>query len=300
MSVENFLRFRGTRLIVHAFTRFVSWLPLRVARWLGQLSGQIGWYVERGPARVTRLNIERCFGPGHDDLARNSLIETGKLVFETGVVRCWPVARVLTTIVNVDGRALIDEAVARGQSVVVLAPHLGNWEILGLYLGHEYGITSLYEPQRNAAVSAFTHGFRERTGARLVPTTNGGIRAVYRELEDGGVIALLPDQVGARSSGVYAPFYGNPALTMRLYHRLLRRYDSLPVMAYALREEAGFRVRFRPVGGVVSGYDLEASATALNHAIELAITEAPAQYQWEYRRFRRPPPGNPNPYLSES
>jgi len=296
--VTKKFRFHGIGLIVRIFARIASCLPLSQARWLGKLFAQVVWYAKRGPARITRLNIELCFGPDHDDLARASLLETGKLVFEIGAVGCWSAERVLATIVNVEGRELIDQAIARGQSVVVLAPHLGNWEMLGLYLGREYGVTSLYEPQGNATINELAHRFRERTGASLVPTTHGGLRAVYRELERGGVIALLPDQVGARSSGIYAPFYGSPALTMRLYHRLLRRHDSLPVMAYALRDEAGFRIRFRTVGDDVGESDLEASAIALNYAIEQAITEAPAQYQWEYRRFRRPPPGDPNPYLS--
>jgi len=33
------------------------------------------------------------------------------------------------------------------------------------------------------------------------------------------------------------------------------------------------------------------SLTALNHSVEKCIADVPAQYQWEYKRFRRTAPG---------
>ena len=34
----------------------------------------------------------------------------------------------------------------------------------------------------------------------------------------------------------------------------------------------------------------------LNASVETTVLEAPAQYQWEYKRFKRQPPGQPRPY----
>ena len=35
---------------------------------------------------------------------------------------------------------------------------------------------------------------------------------------------------------------------------------------------------------------------ALNHSIETLVREAPEQYQWEYKRFKRQPEGHSRPY----
>jgi KDO2-lipid IV(A) lauroyltransferase len=42
--------------------------------------------------------------------------------------------------------------------------------------------------------------------------------------------------------------------------------------------------------------DFKESAVAMNQAIERLVRTAPARYQWEYKRFKRPPPGEPDPY----
>jgi Kdo2-lipid IVA lauroyltransferase/acyltransferase len=34
----------------------------------------------------------------------------------------------------------------------------------------------------------------------------------------------------------------------------------------------------------------------MNRAIEQLVLADPAQYQWDYKRFKRPPPGQPYPY----
>jgi len=37
--------------------------------------------------------------------------------------------------------------------------------------------------------------------------------------------------------------------------------------------------------------DMTQSLTALNQSVEKCIADVPAQYQWEYKRFRRTAPG---------
>ena len=34
----------------------------------------------------------------------------------------------------------------------------------------------------------------------------------------------------------------------------------------------------------------------LNAAIEKLVQKSPEQYQWEYKRFKKPPPGTADPY----
>jgi KDO2-lipid IV(A) lauroyltransferase len=41
---------------------------------------------------------------------------------------------------------------------------------------------------------------------------------------------------------------------------------------------------------------VEESVTAMNDAIEQLVKKNPAQYQWEYKRFKKPPEGGTDPY----
>ena len=41
---------------------------------------------------------------------------------------------------------------------------------------------------------------------------------------------------------------------------------------------------------------MPAALEGLNRSIELLIDEAPEQYHWEYKKFKRQPPGQPQKY----
>ncbi len=77
-----------------------------------------------------------------------------------------------------------------------------------------------------------------------------------------------------------------PAPTGLLLPRLARRSGAPVILAWALRRPRdGFALRFRRLPPLPEG-DAEAAA-ALNRAVEEAVRQAPEQYQWGYRRFRR-------------
>jgi KDO2-lipid IV(A) lauroyltransferase len=60
--------------------------------------------------------------------------------------------------------------------------------------------------------------------------------------------------------------------------------------------DSTFDVTFEPLGEEVRAPDALVAATALNAAIEKLVARDPAQYQWEYARFKRPPVGVRSPY----
>lgn len=57
-----------------------------------------------------------------------------------------------------------------------------------------------------------------------------------------------------------------------------------------------YRVTFLPALEDFPSGDEQVDAARVNRAIEDGIRLAPAQYFWVHRRFKRLPPGIPNPY----
>ncbi|MEK9888418.1 MAG: lipid A biosynthesis acyltransferase, partial [Gammaproteobacteria bacterium] len=87
------------------------------------------------------------------------------------------------------------------------------------------------------------------------------------------------------------------ALTDRLAHRLVQKTGASVVMMGLLRNEVGcFDLHLVPIEGLSNPDEAEA-LTDLNLAISQLIERAPAQYQWEYKRFKRHPDGGRDPYL---
>jgi KDO2-lipid IV(A) lauroyltransferase len=193
-------------------------------------------------------------------------------------------------IVADEGVEVIDEACGSGRGVLVLVPHFGNWEILNLYLGARYGLTALYDPPRIRSFDAIVCAGRTRTGSVLVPVSGSGIRALYAALKSARVVALLPDQVPPVTAGEYAPFFDRPALTMTFVHRLSVKLRPRLVIGHARRlpDGAGFSLGFEGLSDLeVCNGRLE-FLSEMNRAIERVVATDPAQYQWEYKRFKRP------------
>ena len=67
-------------------------------------------------------------------LAKASIINTFQTITECGAAWLWPADKIMDHILEVEGLELLQRAQAAGKGTVVLAPHLGNWEVFGLYL----------------------------------------------------------------------------------------------------------------------------------------------------------------------
>ena len=288
-------------LIPYVF-RLFSFLSLRGAHLFGKFLGKCLWLMNGRTRKITEKNLEICFTDmahtARHDLAQESLQQLGMMTIELGASWFWPVDKLLKTITEVDGLEYLEQAYLQEKGVVVLAPHLGNWEILGLYLADKYSMTGLYQPPTYASMDKMMYEARGRNGIKLVPTNTSGVKSLLKALRRGEVTMILPDQVPPKNSGEFAPFFDIPTLTATLAQNLITRTQAAVVVAGLLRLEGtnGFRLVFRPVADAIYSQDAVTALSALNKGVEEVILESPAQYQWEYKRFRRVPPGHVQPY----
>jgi KDO2-lipid IV(A) lauroyltransferase len=249
------------------------------------------WLANRRARPITTVNIEICFPEmtreRQQSLIKASLYETSMNAID--MARCWVRSRddLEGRISKVEGLEYLDEAVAVGNGTLVLLPHLGSWEIVSLYLSSRYKITALFRKSRATALADFIRRQRQRHGARLMSTGTAGLRAVLQALRANDMALLFPDQVPSRDSGQFAPFFGEPTLTMTLGSKLIRRSGARAVCAYCKRLSGGrYELQFRPVDEAIYDADLTTSLAGLNRSIEACVRQCPEQYQWEYRRFK--------------
>jgi Kdo2-lipid IVA lauroyltransferase/acyltransferase len=291
------LRLKETliRKIMHLMAR----LPLAA---LHRLGSGVGRLIELWPNKQRRnalINIGLCF-PDLDRqaqirLRRRNLREFGKTYFEIAYLWLRPADEVLSLIREVRGGELLERR--DGKGLIVLSPHLGAWELAGLYLAAQGPTAIFYKPQKY--LDDMIRDSRARSGAELAPITAKGIRVLVQALERGDYVGVLPDQEPKADKGaVFAPLFGIPAFTMLLVNRLARRTGAPVIFMFAERLEGhkGFRVHcIRAPEGIDSADDL-AAATALNRGIEQCVLVCPEQYAWPYKRFRRRPEGAPKVY----
>ena len=286
--------------IALALFHFVGHWSLGAARGIGACVGRLMWRNQSREARITRANINHCFAhlnqSQRDQLARRSVIELGKTFFEIPLVLQRKPQWVCNKVKKVHNQQLLDAALAAETGVLIVSPHLGNWEVISFEVGRQTHMTTMYEPSRYPDMDAIVKESRSKLGADLVPTDKRGVMALVKALRAGGTVGILPDQEPALDSGEFAPFFGNPALTMTLLNKLVERTGARAIISFSVRVPGGFELHYMEPQAAFYGDDREAALNALNQSVEAAIAIAPEQYQWEYKRFKRQPDELPNIY----
>jgi len=89
---------------------------------------------------------------------------------------------------------------------------------------------------------------------------------------------------------------GQPALTMTLVHGLAQRTGCAVCSCYAERVSGGFKMVVLEADVAIYSEDQATAVAGLNESVAACVRRAPAQYQWEYKRFRRLPPEYPKRY----
>ncbi|XGA79271.1 lysophospholipid acyltransferase family protein [Halomonas sp. CH40] len=279
--------------------RAIAWLWQRLARWplsrIWRLAYRVGSLVYRFSRRerdVTMTNLEVVYphlsATQRTQLARDSLRHSTATMLELGHAWMAPPAHVEAHILAVHGRDKLDSARAEERGVIVLAPHFGNWEVLNFWLSSHFPFTAMYEPPKIAELDPVIRQGRERMGALLVPTNPRGVAALLKALKRCEAIGILPDQEPDWGSGVFAPFFQRDAYTATLLPKLVMRTRARVVTGVARRLPGkGFEIHFLDADDRVYSEDETQSATGVNASVEAAIALDPAQYQWEYKRYRK-------------
>lgn len=294
---------RWKRRLAVAFIRLFAWMPLWLAQACGAALGLLASFMPTRERATATTNIDLCFR--EQDVAwrrrlrRRHYIETGKAFTETCGLWTQPSAVYLPKIRQVIGGELLAAARASGDGVLLMVPHLGNWEMAGKWFSSQYPVTGMYRPGKYPEIDDIMRSGREQNLGTTVPTDASGVRAMVKTLAQGGCLFILPDHEPDHTGGEFAPLFGVPALTGTLTTKLVngkRPVRALLLYARRLPWARGWDIVFREADPAIRNEDPDASLAALNRSVEALIRECPEQYQWTYKRFKRRPPGEPPVY----
>ncbi len=284
------------------FLRVISIFPLWVIHSIAFVIGNILFVTHSGLKRNTNTNLQLCFPKETNgklkDLLRKTLIENCKTALEFGYVWFRSPSFLLSKIKEAEGLEIMQEEFEKEEGILLVAPHYGQWEIVGLYIAKRFPSCYLYKKPKITELDSVMTKARGRNGASIVPADHSGIRHLFQSLKQGKVIGILPDQDPSTGDGVFAPFFGIPAKTMILLSRFAAKTKAPVIITYAERLPfaRGYKMHFRKIEGEIYSKDLAKSATELNKAIEEDVRKFPAQYQWTYKRFKSRPEGEDKIY----
>lgn len=276
--------------------RMLAVLPLPALHGLGRFLGRCVYAL---PGRYRTRLRRNAMQAGYTDpaFARRAAGETGAMILETPKV--WLQTQECVRKIVSDEEHVAQEALAEGRGILYLTPHLGCFEITARYMVKYGPLTVMYRPPRHAGLEPAMEQARNMSELRAVPANMQGVREFVRALKRGEAVGMLPDQVPGAGEGIWAPFFGRPALTMTLAGKLALQTGVAVILTAGERlpHGKGWRMHYLRLPEPLPE-DPAALATLINQGMETLIRRFPEQYLWSYNRYKVPADAPPHPATS--
>ncbi len=290
------------RTFVYRLTRFFffvfNFIPRNLAIFLGGWIGLTYWKIITKDQHLMFRHLGLCYG---DTLSVHENAKIGQRFFINSGRNIADLFRLekhydreIAPIIEVEGLEHFDYAYKKGKGVWGVTGHLGNFELLAVYLSKlGYRIGAISRPLADNKLNELLVKYREKLGIVNFNASSSPI-GVVKWLKSGGAVGVLIDTDSARVKGEFIP----------VFHRLAKVPVGQTVIAVKLgvalvpmaclrTAEHHYRVIIRPeipinISNATSS-DVYNITKSTSLELEKLIRQFPDQWIWMHNRWRSSP-----------
>ncbi|MBU1084189.1 MAG: lysophospholipid acyltransferase family protein [Candidatus Omnitrophota bacterium] len=193
-------------------------LPLRCSYAIASAVARIFYICSTRDRRELKENLRVVMGDGTDGrtlgkCAFRVFRNFGKYMVD--FFRCSELTEAyIKEKINVSGLEHLDECVSEGRGTVLVALHLGNWELGGAFIGRSgYPISAIVLDHADKRVNAFFVRQRAVNGLKSIPI-GAQIRECFKAIKRNEMVAVVGDK-DYTSNGIPVTFFGKKAVIPR-------------------------------------------------------------------------------------
>ena len=269
-------------------------LPVNMALAFGRGVAWIMFYVDRRHKAMAYANITKAVGQDKSprDLRRITygLYETiGMNLVE--LFRLKDMTRELyDQFVEIEGVEHVRKAVEAGNGCILLAMHMGNWELANIYCAlHDIPYKVLVRRQPGfERLNDLLNSYRSCNGT-VVIKRGGGTRELIKSLKENQVIAMVVDQGGRQ--GVRVPFFGRKASMSSGAIRIAMKMKVPIIVSVMTRKDGPYHhikahKRLDLVDTGNPDKDIEENLRRAVRIFEDHARKYPHEYVWTYKVWK--------------
>lgn len=297
------LRHRAEYAALRAVLGVLHLLDFRRASNVGARVGSLGYR----PFGIRRGVVERQLAAAFPDWGAERVRDTacaafehlGRTTIEAAMISRFSPRQIIDLFDEPEHWHLLVQAAnrAEGRGIIIVAGHLGNWELGGAYLAARgFDFQAVARQMENPLFDGYLSRTRRRSGMKII-YDGDAVRRVPRALRNNAFVAFLMDQGAVGLASTWVPFFGRLAKTPRGPAVFALRLQTPVFFLAPLRKNDGrFTLGIEEVPVHETGdraADVDRIVAHYTAVLERWVRRTPEQYFWHHRRWKHQEPGTP-------
>ena len=286
-------------LLIKLFGLLVISFPLKLNFILGQTIGILGYYLLKKKRRLVKKNLKTAFAQRYsleeiEGIAKKAFVSLALNITETLYIPRIDF-RYINKHIRIENQSYLDDALKKGKGVILLAYHMGNWELANITCGLQgYTYKVLVNEQRYPLVNELLNRYRESKGCKTI-SRGVALREILRALKLNEVVAMVGDQGGRE--GCLSNFFGLPTSTPTGFVRFAQNAGACIIPAIIVRERRFYHriilehplERERADNANDDRQNLGHYLSESNRILERFVSLYPQEYFWFYKIWKYSP-----------
>lgn len=246
--------------------------------------------------RIARESLQTAFG---EEKTKEEIERIIDRCFAT--IRCCMVELLfysrnperVTEIFTLEGRERLDGALKKGNGVILVTAHFGNFPLMMLALAQMgYKVNCILRRARDGKIADVILGIMTRVGVKTIYTQprRKCVLESITALRNNEILFVLMDQNFGNEGGIFVDFFGRKAATATGPVVLGMKNQAAVLPVFALRENTRHRVVFEPemVFEIKNSEEetILVNTQRLTNIIEQYIRRYPWLWGWMHRRWK--------------
>jgi len=281
--------------LIRFFSLVVIALPPKANFILGEAIGISGYYLLKKKRRLALKNLKTVFRDKFEYWQIERIAKKAFISLALDIIEALYIPKIDSRYINkhirIENLKFLDEALKKGRGVILLAYHLGNWELSNITCslqGYDYKV--IVNEQRYPLLNELLNRYRQSKGCKIIPR-GMALREILKALKNNQVVAMAGDQGG--KEGYLSEMFGLPISTPSGFVRFALNTHSAIVPAIIVRERRFYHRIILAAPLEMQGKDeqeaLENCLRKSNAILERYIREYPQEYFWFYKIWKYSP-----------
>ena len=274
----------------------IGHLPVSGLEKLGRSLGRVAYWLDIRHRRIVSQNIAFIY-PEWDPrrrrwLAKRIFQHFGIVFLEILQAPFLPGNKLIERV-HIEGQDILINVLDHPRGCLLYSAHLGNWELglLALSARLNRSTMTVAKPIKWKLAHNWLTNLRSRFGNRVF-FKEGAMPWMIRALREGQTLSILIDQGVRRKEAVEVAFFGKQTLATPAAALLAMRCRMPVVPIFCVRDTHGkYLLKILPPVAYQRTeslrHDIQAYTQLLMNTLEKAIKDAPEQWFWFHRRWKR-------------